>query len=70
MTRFSNMRVDQQFTGSLRDEIRSACCAGKEAFDSPKMAAQVARRRKIHGEHYRCNVCGKYHICGGNRKRG
>lgn len=44
MTRFSNMRVDQRFTGSLRDEIRSACCAGKEAFDSPKMAAQVTRQ--------------------------
>lgn len=48
-------------------------CAGKERFDRPSLAHEVARRRTGKGkpgEVYRCGTCFAWHIgAGGYRKR-
>lgn len=43
----------------------AAACVGKEAFDSPKLAHEVSkRRRRLKGPQdvYRCPYCRAYHI--------
>ena len=45
----------------------AAQCDGKVAFDSPKLANLVIKRRKSRrldkpGHPYRCRVCGFWHI--------
>lgn len=38
-----------------------AGCTGKVAFDSPALAIKAAKR-KDNRKHYRCLICGKYHV--------
>lgn len=65
MTRSCNQRVSEKFGKSrIALELQNSQCAGKETFDHPQIASRVARKRKYPAEHYRCNVCGKYHIAG------
>lgn len=69
MTRISNSRISALFrAGPISATWAAAACTGKEAFDTPQLAAKVAAKRKRNGDHYRCRICGKYHI-GGNGKR-
>jgi hypothetical protein len=44
-------------------------CAGKERFESPLLAAQVAARAEDkRRDPYRCRSCGGWHIGGGASK--
>lgn len=63
MSRKSNQRLsDRVCSQAMVDEWVQSSCAGKEAFDTPQMASKVCRRRNIPSEHYRCLICGKFHI--------
>ena len=63
MTRQNNIRIHDQFGDSpLAREFVVSACDGKVAFETPQMAASVAKRRRQPGTHYRCKSCGKYHI--------
>ncbi len=61
----------------LPEGERAALCDGKEPFDTPALAAKVAKRMKRRDndgydksvpEPYRCPQCGKWHI-GSNKRR-
>lgn len=52
----------------VAEQWRQGSCAGKVSFDSPQMAYQTARRQRFPGKHYRCLICGKFHIYGVGRK--
>lgn len=42
-------------------EFQASSCDGKQAFDRPDIARNAARRRKGR-THYRCKLCGKWHV--------
>lgn len=61
--REANLRVDEMFGDTpIARAWETASCVGKVAFDSPQMAARVAAKHKVPGDHYRCRVCGLWHV--------
>lgn len=56
---------ERRLIAALEMEVRQ--CIGKERFESPNLAQEVARRmRERHKgafiQHYRCPHCGKWHV--------
>lgn len=54
--------------GAVLEEWRVSACTGKQAFDSAQLAHHVAAKRRVPSGHYRCRVCGKYHVYSGRKK--
>lgn len=46
----------------ISQEWAASGCMGKAAFDSPKTARKVAGKANITLHHYRCRVCGMWHV--------
>lgn len=69
MARQTNRRAGDVYGESpILEEWAAAACMGKQAFDSAQLAHHVAAKRRVPSGHYRCRVCGKYHVYSGRKK--